>query len=415
MTPEGWDVAHVEDVFEIQLGKMLNKEAASATPAFPYLGNREVQWGRFDLSDLRKMHFSEGERKKFGLREGDLLVCEGGEVGRAALWRGSFECYFQKALHRLRPSNGRAGSEYMLHFMRFAADTGRLSDFTSQSSIAHLTREKLARVQVSLPPLPEQRKIAAILSSLDEVIESTQAVIDQLAVVKNAMMAELLTRGLPGRHTKFEMTEIGEIPAEWSVLRLEGLCSDIVDCPHTTPKYVDDGFPVIRTADVIPGRLLLGQAKRVSEETLNERVGRLLPLPGDIFYSREGERFGIAGPVPPGVRTCVGQRMMHLRAGSRANPSFLCWLMNAPLIYNQAVAAVGGSTSPHVNVGSVRRFAVPCPSLDEQGAIGRSLDDLETRILAQEVVSVALCSLKTALVSVLLTGEVRVKPDEDAA
>src|ERR1019366_1248523 len=131
----------------MQLGKMLNKEAASTAPLFPYVGNREVQWGRCDLSDLRLMHFSEGERRKFSLRNGDLLVCEGGEVGRTALWRDEMECYFQKAIHRLRPINGSITCDFMLHFMRFAADTGRLDDFTSQSSIAHLTREKLADVE----------------------------------------------------------------------------------------------------------------------------------------------------------------------------------------------------------------------------------------------------------------------------
>jgi len=79
--------------------------------------------------------------------------------------------------------------------------------------------EWLAR-EVDVPPLPEQRKIAAILSSVDDVIESTQTAIDQLGVVEKAMMAELLTRGIPGRHTRFKHTEIGEVPEEWDVVPL---------------------------------------------------------------------------------------------------------------------------------------------------------------------------------------------------
>jgi type I restriction enzyme S subunit len=270
-------------------------------------------------------------------------------------------------------------------------------------------------IELVLPPRSEQTKIAAILSSVDGAIEATRAVIDQLGVVKRAMMAELLTRGLPGQHPRFKQTEIGDVPEDWEVVPLERLCAEVVDCPHTTPIYVNAGFPVIRTADVIPGRILIHQAKQVSEETLCDRVKRLLPRPGDIFYSREGERFGIAGPVPHGVRTCVGQRMMHLRADSATDPSFLCWLMNAPVVYGQAVAEVGGSTSPHVNVGSVKRFLVPRPAKAEQTAIGIVLDGVERRVEREEAVLNSLTAVKSALMSVLLTGEVRAKPDEERA
>src|SRR5580658_5990150 len=112
------------------------------------------------------MHFNVTEQAKYELRQGDLLVCEGGEVGRTAIWRNGMSCFYQKAIHRLRVKGPRVDPEYVLHFMRFAANTKRLADLTSQSSIAHLTREKLALLEVPLPPFPEQRKIAAILSSV---------------------------------------------------------------------------------------------------------------------------------------------------------------------------------------------------------------------------------------------------------
>ena len=97
----------VDELFEVQLGKMLSPKAMKGESPLPYLGNKNVQWGRFDLTDVFEMDFSPEEFRKFNLRSGDLLVCEGGVVGRAAIWDSPIsKCCFQKALHRLRPLNG---------------------------------------------------------------------------------------------------------------------------------------------------------------------------------------------------------------------------------------------------------------------------------------------------------------------
>ena len=101
-SPREWDKEPIGNLFTLQLGKMLNKKARETLPRFPYLGNKDVRWGRFSFRKLRKMHFDDREREKFRLVPGDLLVCEGGEIGRAALWTGEFDCYYQKAVHRLR-------------------------------------------------------------------------------------------------------------------------------------------------------------------------------------------------------------------------------------------------------------------------------------------------------------------------
>lgn len=140
--PYDWSEESIGNIFTLQLGKMLNKKARETVPKFPYLGNKNVKWGRFDFSDLREMHFDEKERERFRLIPGDLLVCEGGEIGRTALWTGDLDCYYQKAIHRLRvQSPARVDPRFILHFMRFAAMHGLFADLSSQSSIAHLTRE----------------------------------------------------------------------------------------------------------------------------------------------------------------------------------------------------------------------------------------------------------------------------------
>ena len=104
MIPEDWSVSPVGAEFSIQLGKMLDA-AKNTGVSKPYIGNRSVLWGRIDLADIDTVPMTSADLQRFRLRSGDLLVCEGGEIGRAAIGDEPIrECYYQKALHRLRPT-----------------------------------------------------------------------------------------------------------------------------------------------------------------------------------------------------------------------------------------------------------------------------------------------------------------------
>jgi type I restriction enzyme S subunit len=152
----------VDQLFEVQLGKMLSPKARKGASPLPYLGNKNVQWGRFDLTEVLEMDFSSDEFEKFHLKVGDLLVCEGGEVGRSAIWDGSIpDCCFQKALHRLRPLNGSANPEYMLELMFWGGSNGMFSSLTGHSTIAHLTAIKLKGLAVPIVAAEEQQEFLA--------------------------------------------------------------------------------------------------------------------------------------------------------------------------------------------------------------------------------------------------------------
>jgi type I restriction enzyme S subunit len=138
---------------------MLSAKAKKGEAPFPYLTNQNIQWGRIDLGKLNEMDFNEKEKGKFSLRPGDLLVCEGGEVGRTAIWRGEVEdCYYQKALHRLRAKKNYL-PEIMLQFMFWANSQGVFKGLTGHSTIAHLTAVKLKEMEVPDIPIEVQRKI----------------------------------------------------------------------------------------------------------------------------------------------------------------------------------------------------------------------------------------------------------------
>lgn len=190
---KGWEVKTVGELFDIQLGKMLNKTATELSPQFSYLGNSNVRWGSFELDNLKTMHFTEKEISKFELKFGDILMCEGGEVGRCAIWRDELDnVYYQKALHRLR-SKGKIIPEYFYNYMMYISGTKLLEDQTSKTSIAHLTREKLIALKINLPPLPEQIKIAEILSTWDNAIQTTEKQLANSQQQKKALMQMLLS------------------------------------------------------------------------------------------------------------------------------------------------------------------------------------------------------------------------------
>jgi type I restriction enzyme, S subunit len=192
--PVEWSLKRIGDVFEIQLGKMLSQKATEGRSPFFYLGNKNVQWDYVDTSGLQMMDFNDRERIKFELKFNDILVCEGGEVGRAAIWRGEVEsCYYQKAVHRLRPIDGQFLPSLFPRFMKWCIRDGLLSDYTSQTSIAHLTQEKLAAVPIMVPTLPEQRKLNAAFDQLDDELSNQTAKLSKLSSLKNALMQDLLT------------------------------------------------------------------------------------------------------------------------------------------------------------------------------------------------------------------------------
>ena len=192
--PAGWEVVRLGEVYEVQLGKMLSPKAKRGNNPKPYLTNRSVRWGGFDLFDLPIMDFDEREIEKFRLRPGDLMVCEGGETGRAAIWEGEIaDCYYQKALHRLRSKEEDVVSEFMLAVLMSYSQSGVLLDHSEQTSIYHLTRERLIRMPIPNPPWLEQQAIAGVLDRVDATIAKAERERDSLQSLKDSTADALLT------------------------------------------------------------------------------------------------------------------------------------------------------------------------------------------------------------------------------
>ena len=155
---KGWTQVCFGDICESRLGKMLDSKKQTGNHKRKYLRNANLKWDYFDLTDLLEMDFNEKDRETFNLKYGDLLICEGGEVGRAAIWRNEFpECHFQKALHRVRTKPKKATPEFLLHLLWFLSRNGGFRDHATSATIAHLTGVKLKEMIIPLPPLGLQQ------------------------------------------------------------------------------------------------------------------------------------------------------------------------------------------------------------------------------------------------------------------
>ena len=193
--PESWELLPISDLFETQLGKMLSQKAKVGDSPKPYLRNKNIQWGRIDTDDLLTMDFNEREAEKFLLWSGDLLICEGGEVGRAAVWHGSItECYYQKALHRLRPKSTKITNEYMALWMMFAFLLTNTYGVTgTRTTIAHLPEIKLKPLLVPIPSREERDELVRSINSIEQKIETHRGKLNSLQDLFRTLLNELMT------------------------------------------------------------------------------------------------------------------------------------------------------------------------------------------------------------------------------
>jgi type I restriction enzyme S subunit len=170
LIPVDWDVVRLGDVFEIQQGKALSRKHQQGISPYPFLRTANVRWGRIDLSSVDEMDFTGKEVEKLALKPGDLLVCEGGEIGRIATWQLETGTYcYQNHLHRLRTTQGCVSSLFCMYWMQAAFLLLNLYHGAGvQTTIANLSRSRLSRFLLPRPPLPEQRRIAHVLGTIHQ-------------------------------------------------------------------------------------------------------------------------------------------------------------------------------------------------------------------------------------------------------
>lgn len=193
--PEGWASKRLGDLAEFRLGKMLD-EKKNKGGFMPYLANLNVRWGEIDLHDLREMRFEDAELDKYGLKYGDIVMCEGGEPGRCAIWKEQLpQMMIQKALHRIR-AHPDVSNLYLYYSLREKGQSGQLGTLFTGATIKHLPREKLALVTLDVPPARLMWLFAEIVDQFERQIGLLEAANRGASQVRNLLLSRLMSGGL---------------------------------------------------------------------------------------------------------------------------------------------------------------------------------------------------------------------------
>ncbi|MCY4163224.1 MAG: restriction endonuclease subunit S [bacterium] len=417
--PEHWDDTSVKHCYEIQLGKMLQPEPASPKDSeISYLKALNVQWGKVVIAEPSIMWASEHDVKQFGVRRGDLLVCEGGEAGRAALFEETFEgLIIQNALHRVRAKlHGHNG--FLLYWLVALASSGWFEVNTNKATIAHFTKEKFGALPLYLPPLAEQRAIAEFLdretARVDALVEKKQQLIERLREYRTALITQTVTKGLPPDVAAVEgfnpassfkpsgVEWLGDVPEHWEVKRL-GDIADLVSGYPFDSVYFDrnEGFPLIRMGDLYRDETEMNWSGQLISEALVDT--------GDILVGISGE-FNVSmwshGPALLNQRICcirshyriVNQRLIYY-----------CLLIQLMLVND----TIYSTTIKNLSLSELRKLSIPVPPIQEQRVIAEFLDRETERIDALsarvETAIERLQEYRTALITAAVTRKIDVQ------
>ena len=283
-----WEKVKLGDVTDSCLGKMLD-QVKNKGEYQPYLANVDVRWGSFNLENLSLMRFEASEQERYGLKYGDLVICEGGEPGRCAIWKDQIPgMKIQKALHRVRVHDC-LDYRYLYYWFLLAGKTGELEQYFTCATIKHMPGEKLKSVVITKPPIEVQRKIADILWTYDDLIENNQKQIKLLEEAAQRLYKEwFVDLRFPGHENTLI---VDGVPERWVANIIGSVCDTVGGGTPSTKvdEYYRDGkIKWVTPTDITRNSslILLDTEKHITDEGLHNSSAKMLPPYTILMTSR---------------------------------------------------------------------------------------------------------------------------------
>lgn len=407
--PEGWAVEKIGDVAEKTKGS--KPDTIYEEPdqdRLPYLtisaSKGEVsQWAQAD----------DGKRVS---SEDILIVWDGASSGTVFK---STDGVIGSTLASLTFDDS-VDSDYAYYFLSHSED--RISTLGEGTGISHVPRDFMEIFEVLKPPLPEQRRIADILSTIDEQIQQTDGTVTKTQELKHGVLNELIPRGIDEQNKirsspekdpeAYEEVRRCNIPSKWSVSSLQDICDeDVTYGIVQAGPHVEDGVPYIKTGDMTNGELNVEDLSRTSEE-IAEDYSRSEIQTGELVITIRAT-VGDVKQVPPELDGAnLTQGTARISPDDSINNRYLLWAIRSNLVQSLIDARTKGSTFNEITLGTLRKVPIPHPkNLDEQMRIAEKIDSIENKLQAEKLYLNELKELKRGLMQDLLTGKVRVDPD----
>lgn len=411
------------DQVDACLGKMLDTKKNKGSPQ-PYLGNSNVRWGQFDLSDLAEMRFEPHEEERYSLLPGDLVVCEGGEPGRCAIWNGPSGMKFQKALHRIRPKSS-LNNYYLFYWFQHAAKTGALEPHFTGTTIKHLTGKAVAALEIPLPPIGLQHTMVDVLRQLDDritLLRETNATLEAIAqalfkswfVDFDPVRAKMEGRAPEGMDEataalfpdSFEVTEFGVVPKGWKVTPV----GDAVDAvggatPDTkNPEFwtpAEHCWTTPKDLSSVAAPVLLDTERKLSNQGLAKIGSGLLPVGSLLLSSRAPIGYLALTQVP----LAINQGYIAMPPGGLLPPLYMLFWCRENM--DNIKCRANGSTFMEISKKAFRPIPSLVPSADVLQAFVGTAGVLFQRLVENEKQAQTLVTLRDTLLPRLISGQLR--------
>lgn len=410
--PENWSWTRMGELFQHNTGKALNGTNKDGE-VLTYITTSNLYWNRFELDNLKSMPFTESEVEKCTVTKGDLLVCEGGDYGRAAIWNYDFDMRIQNHVHRLRAYLPLC-TEYFYYVINFLKGTGLIKG--KGIAIQGLSSGALHNLAVPLPPFEEQRRIVAKIEELMPFVEQYAKASTRLntlntsfpeqmkkSILQQAVMGKLVPQDPNDEPASVLLMKIAEekqnlikegkikkqkasnvvvsddkpfeIPESWAWATLADLAKQITDGEHSTPKRSTkfDGYYLLSARNVRDGSIQLTDVDYIDKAEFDRISSRCNPTRGDILISCSGS---------VGRCTVVDDDNKYVMVRSAAmvspvmcNPKYLMYAIQSECVQQQINGMKKQTAQANLFLGAISVLMIPVPPIAEQNRIVGKLED----------------------------------------
>ncbi len=422
--PEHWKVKKLKYLGNIVLGKMLTSSDKGNYHKRKYLRAANIVWLKVNIEDVKEMWFSDDELISLRLKKNDLLVSEGGEVGRTCIWNNELkECYIQNSVHKITFNNSTNPFYYLYQFFLYG-QRGAFDAIVNRISIAHLTSEKIRNIDFPVPPPEEQTAIANYLDrktvQIDELIADKKRLLELYEEEKTAIINELVTgKKIWDGNAWTEPAEVkdsgiewlGEIPEHWDTVSLKWVSkiySGGTPSKNKTEYWENGTIPWLNSGSVNQGDIT-APSEYITEEALNNSSAKWIPKKALVIaLAGQGKTKGMVAQVQ--FRTTCNQSLGVIVPNNQIENRFLMYWLRKN--YQNIRNLGGGDKRDGINLEMIGSIPLPLPSKEEQQQIVDYIEKELTRINAKAEKTKKLIKLlkeyKQALISEVVTGKVKV-------